>query len=333
MSESYFHLQLTGALADVRLALKDLSKAVLPSPVWRGLKRVTGRDVRPVSDLGELDELIRLADEAYANSEEDGLRCVQSFRFEWKTPLPRDPYSSEYRDAQFAIYRHLSGRDNYSAEHEYSALDVKAGLESPYPYSTRSSKIVGEYLISLGFLLKNLPLRQGARIIEFGPGWGHTTEALVALGFDVTAVELDPGFAELLRLKLAGRSGSRIIEMDMLGFEMEQPADAALFFEAFHHCADHVAMLERLHRVVRPAGWLILAGEPIGEFEMPWGVRLDGQSVYAMRKHGWLELGFETSYFIETLRRFGWVPRRLRSSLAPAADVIIAQSVGPGNTK
>jgi hypothetical protein len=55
-------------------------------------------------------------------------------------------------------------------------------------------------------------------------------------------------------------------------------------------------MLERLRRLVRPGGLLVLAGEPVGDFEMPWGVRLDGQSLYAMRKHGWLELGFETSY-------------------------------------
>jgi SAM-dependent methyltransferase len=325
MNDSYFLSQLAGAVGDVRLALKELSKAMLPSPVWRGLKSVVGREARAVRDLGELDKWIRLADEAYARSEEEGLRCVQSFRFEWNRSLPRDPYSTEYREAQLELYRHLSGRNEYSVEHEYSGVDVNAALESPYPYSTRSPRIAGEYLIALGFLLKSLPLPERARIIDFGAGWGHTTDALLALGFDVTAVEVDPGFAELLRRKLANRRGSRIVEIDMLGLEVEQPVDAALFFEAFHHCADHVSMLEKLRAVVRPAGWLVLAGEPIGDFEMPWGVRLDGQSLYSMRKHGWLELGFETNYLISTLKRFGWLPRRVRSSLAPAADVIIAQ--------
>jgi SAM-dependent methyltransferase len=325
MAESYFLLQLRSAVGDVRLALKEVSKAALPSPVWRGLKRVAGRQARAVRDLDEIDRLIRLADEAYAKSEEDGLRCVQSFRFEWPTPLPRDPYSKEYRDAQLGLYRHLAGRDGYSVEHEYSGIDVNAALESPYPYSTRSTRIAGEYFIALGFLLKNLPLADGARVIEFGAGWGHTTDALSALGFDVTAVEVDPGFAELLRRKLANRRDARVIQSDMLSVELEKPVDAALFFESFHHCSDHLAMFEKLRRLVRPRGWLVLAGEPVGDFEMPWGVRLDGQSLYAMRKHGWLELGFETGYLINTLKRFGWLPWRIRTSLAPAADVIVAR--------
>jgi SAM-dependent methyltransferase len=324
--EHCYRSHVGGAVADVRSAFKELCKAALPSAVWRGLKRVSGRDAKPVSDLRELDDLIRRADEAFARSEEEGLRFLESFRFHWAGALPSDPYSTEYREAQMALYRHVSGRGDYSLRNEYSSIDVDSALESPYPYNSRSPTILGEYLISLGFLLKSLPLPSGARIVEFGAGWGHTTEMLVTLGFDVTAVEVDPGFVELLRRRLAGKGSWRVVETDMLSFEPERPADAALFFEAFHHCADHLALLEKLHRVVRPGGCLILAGEPIGEFEMPWGVRLDGQSVYSMRKHGWLELGFEKAYFFDALRRFGWSPRRLRSNLAPAADVIIAQS-------
>lgn len=327
MIEHGYRSEVGGAVSDVRSAFKELCKAALPSAVWRGLKYVSGRDARPISDLSELDEQIRRANEAFARSEDEGLRYLESFRFQWASPLPRDPYSKEYREAQMALYRHISGRDEYSVTNEYSRIDVESALASRYPYSTRSPRLVGEYLISLGFLLKSLPLEPGARIVEFGAGWGHTSETLVAVGFDVTAVEVDPGFAELLRRRLAGSSGGRVVETDMLSFEPERPADAAVFFEAFHHCADHLALLERLHRVVRPGGWLILAGEPIAEFEMPWGVRLDGQSVYSMRKHGWLELGFEKAYLFDALKRFGWAPRRVRSTLAPAADVLIAQSL------
>jgi hypothetical protein len=44
-----------------------------------------------------------------------------------------------------------------------------------------------------------------------------------------------------------------------------------------------------------------------------------------MRKFGWFELGFDTSYFLRTLLLFGWLPRRYRSDIAPLADVIIAR--------
>jgi hypothetical protein len=39
----------------------------------------------------------------------------------------------------------------------------------------------------------------------------------------------------------------------------------------------------------------------------PWGPRLDGLSVNAMRIHGWCELGFRDDYFVELLTRTGYV--------------------------
>jgi hypothetical protein len=37
------------------------------------------------------------------------------------------------------------------------------------------------------------------------------------------------------------------------------------------------------------------AAEPItDDFGEPWGLRLDGMSAWSIRKHGWLELGFQT---------------------------------------
>src|SRR3954449_8764121 len=39
----------------------------------------------------------------------------------------------------------------------------------------------------------------GSRVLEIGPGLGLLTEAIVAAGAEVTAVELDPGLAAFLR--------------------------------------------------------------------------------------------------------------------------------------
>ena len=73
----------------------------------------------------------------------------------------------------------------------------------------------------------------------------------------------------------------------------DAPFDAAIFYESFHHCADHLAMLERLHGIVGPAGRVLFAAEPVAPMAYPWGPRLDGYSLWSTRTYGWLELGFD----------------------------------------
>ena len=54
------------------------------------------------------------------------------------------------------------------------------------------------------------------------------------------------------RRRCDGPGRVTVAQGDMLEFAAEEPYDAAVFFESFHHCADHVAMLRRLHDIVRP---------------------------------------------------------------------------------
>lgn len=64
----------------------------------------------------------------------------------------------------------------------------------------------------------------------------------------------------------------------------------------------HKTIVEKIiNRNLSPQGRIILAAEPIFNdlnHQLPWGwgVRLDGESFRAMRKWGWLELGFTESY-------------------------------------
>jgi hypothetical protein len=85
------------------------------------------------------------------------------------------------------------------------------------------------------------------------------------------------------------------------------PYDAVVFFECFHHCADHMRLLRALRKAVKPEGCVYFGAEPITDaFPMPWGLRLDGESLWAVRKQGWLELGFTETYFQEALSSAGW---------------------------
>jgi 23S rRNA (adenine-N6)-dimethyltransferase len=63
-------------------------------------------------------------------------------------------------------------------------------------------------------ILRHAPPRE---VLELGAGNGAITRELVAAGFRVTALEIDPRWAGRLRRTFAGQA--EIVEADMLGFE------------------------------------------------------------------------------------------------------------------
>jgi len=68
-------------------------------------------------------------------------------------------------------------------------------------------------------ILSPLP---GEHILEIGPGHGEITERILAIGSEVTALELDPGLVSYLSAKLSDyeRSGQlELINMSFLDFE------------------------------------------------------------------------------------------------------------------
>ncbi len=101
--------------------------------------------------------------------------------------------------------------------------------------------------------------------------------------------------------------------------------DAVVFFECFHHCADHHALIKGLDKIVAPNGKIIFAAEPIlDEFPMPWGLRLDGESLWAIRNFGWCELGFQETYFRQLMEKHGWLLNKHVCSDTPWGTVFIA---------
>jgi hypothetical protein len=63
---------------------------------------------------------------------------------------------------------------------------------------------------------------------------------------------------------------------------------------------------------VKPGGHVYFAAEPItADFPLPWGLRMDGESLWAIRGNGWMELGFNENYFREVLARTGWTAEKL----------------------
>jgi SAM-dependent methyltransferase len=184
--------------------------------------------------------------------------------------------------------------------------------------------VVGDQFVAIGSLLRHMKVPMGGRILEFGPGHGNTTLALAQAGYQMTAVDVEARFCNLIQRR-AARNGVdiEVVNSDFMWAEqVQEPYDAVIFFECFHHCADHLRLLQALQTAIKPGGKIYFAGEPITEeFPVPWGIRLDGESLWAIRKHGWLELGFTETYFRNALAALGWHVTKYPSSETFAANV------------
>jgi SAM-dependent methyltransferase len=264
--------------------------------------------VEVIHGLAALDAKIEECNRAEAISDDRMRQVFGTFRMAPPVGLPPDPFSEAYRQAQLALYRSIAGRD-YAVANEVTAFDIEAAVRRPFPFSTGSGTTAGEHIMAVGFLLRAMALPPGSRILEFGPGWGNTTLMLAKLGHRVTVVDIEPHFCELIRRRAALEGVAvEVVNDDFLWVERaDRQFDAALFFECFHHCADHLRLLRALGGVLTPAGRVFFAGEPItADFPLPWGLRLDGNSLWAIRKNGWLELGFHEDYFERALAATGW---------------------------
>jgi 2-polyprenyl-3-methyl-5-hydroxy-6-metoxy-1,4-benzoquinol methylase len=304
---------------------------VPPSPAAEGgpVHEARPEPQTVVKTLAELDGALAELDALAAISDDELRRGFARFRMEVDLDLPSDPYSDAYRARVFEIYAWLHGKP-YDPSHEASVFDVATAADSPFPYSTQSGQTVGNQLIAIGHIIRTLDLAPGSSVLEFGPGWGNTTVALARMGHHVTAIDVEPRFVELIttRAERVNTKVNAIVGDFALLHQLEEQYDAVLFFECFHHCADHLALLAGLDRIVRPGGRVYFAAEPITDaMPAPWGLRFDGESLWQIRKNGWLELGFRETYFLRTLERYGWKADKVVCDTTPWGVIYVARRV------
>lgn len=283
--------------------------------------------VTVVRTVEEADAMLRHFDEAFATSDDAAREAFRQYQMVLDEDLPDDPFSPEYRQRILDLYEWLHGRP-YAPSNEVTELDIEDALRTPFPYRTGSTATVGQHLMIVGHAIRSLELPPESKVLEFGPGWGNIAEALSRMGHGMTVVDIEPHFLELIRrrVELAGRSITTVQGDFGTVTELDDQFDAVVFFECFHHCLDHVDLLRELQRVVKPGGRIYLAAEPVNDgFPFPWGPRLDGESVWAIRRNGWLELGFQEGYLFEALRRTGWVGRRISFDEMPFASVYVVE--------
>lgn len=310
-------------------ALKDLLKR---SKTLANMVH-TLKKVRVIDNLPELDAFFVEHVKRHPIPDDKALLELSGICYRIREPrLPADPFSPGYRERILEIYREISGKPDYSFDYEAAQFDPETEKFNFFPYNSKSLNMVGTQLISQGLTLRNISLPPGGSIVELGAGQGNTALNLALTGYDVTVVEVNQPSIDLIahRAKTHGRE-IRFACQDMTDFVCTTPHkfDAALFVASFHHCLDHLKLLENIGRIMKKGGSLYFADEPVFHSEnmflpYPWGLRMDGLSLFFIRRDGWLELGFQMNYMRQALEKFGWKMRTVRSTTAGYPNFHIA---------
>jgi 2-polyprenyl-3-methyl-5-hydroxy-6-metoxy-1,4-benzoquinol methylase len=246
-----------------------------------------------------------------------------------------DPLSDEYRDAVGAVHEEIIGKSYSTTFEGLPELNPDWERDWPFPWGTKSPETVARFLIAYGFLIKSAGLPPHARILEVGCGVGSLTCNLARMGYRVDALDPNTLQCEIVRAATSGFPVAPNVMSMTLDQWLESKSgaykyDAVIFFESFHHIANHRDSLRSiLNSHLEIDGKILLGAEPI--FQMsgdtlpyPWGPRLDGESMRAMRRWGWLELGFTEAYLRALFAVLGLTFQRLKCEEAmPLSQIVI----------
>lgn len=213
-------------------------------------------------------------------------------------------YRSFWEDTHFSIL----GETYDAKRHENFDFDLAQMIECPYPYITKEPTIIAQQVRDWANVLEAIDLPRDSRILEMGAGWGNTSLLLAQSGFDVSVLDINPLYLNLITER-CHRLGLKIdtIEGEFQDItKLDQQYDAVLFYESFHHCLEHGELLRSLKTRLTKGGRVYFAGEPIIEnAPYAWGLNPSGEALFQMHTHGWMELIFDRRYFETLLDSFG----------------------------
>ena len=294
--------------------------------------------MKVIRNLAALDKELEAAEALRSRSETAFIERLTSFHLALE-PAEYERYgfnqpsdSVAFLAGQFKLYEQIAQKP-YALANEETLFDLEAALRVQHPYAARDAQMVSDFLISYAHLIRVANLPAGARILEVGSGYGSLTVHLAAMGYDVTCLDI----SQPLLTYVQRRCQQHFVEVkticgDMAEVHIDGPFDAVLFFESFHHASHHRQTLQRLSSLLTPEGMVIFGAEPIVGDDSPfvpydWGIRLDGLSLWSIRRFGWLELGFRESYFRSLLAKRDWQTQRHQMAGIPHSDVWIARQM------
>jgi SAM-dependent methyltransferase len=272
--------------------------------------------------ITDINELIERIDQGLAVRQTDvaaSSRMLDSFYFvppaELVDLLSREePGTTRYYDLQMDwLYQPIAGR-SHDLDLEGSDFPEEGG-GYVFPFNLGPAD-AGYWTMIYGYILSHIKLPKGSRVLEVGFGPGGLTEVLVRAGLAVTAIESRASNCQTLTSRLALFNGSATtIQGDINTVDLGDGFDAIIFFESFHHMSRPAELLLQLRSHLSDTGVFIFAAEPIlpdGQplVPFPWGFRMNGASLSALREVGWVEFGFQESFFRKIAADAGYVVER-----------------------
>jgi 2-polyprenyl-3-methyl-5-hydroxy-6-metoxy-1,4-benzoquinol methylase len=254
-----------------------------------------------------------------------------------------DPFSKEYTAKMRRWLGEITGRYYDPSRDELSpylapeVLPHASDTYTPGIYRYGDGETLGDAFQAFGAIIRALDVHAGNSVLEYGPGDGQIAIALARMGCNVTVVDIEPRYLVLIA-KQARALGTNICTMR--GAFGDAPYgdqfDRILFYEAFHHALDHYDLVATLATQLKLEGTIVLAGEPIlplgshyrPVLPYPWGPRLDGLSLRAMKTYGWCELGYNREYFIDLMMRNGFLVEFRPSNSTDRGSAYLAKRSG-----
>jgi len=257
----------------------------------------------------KLDAFISYVDENYGDIS-NYPKTEFVLEFDTKIDLNIDPFSNTYFEMQFNLYKEISGRQinqELNEQFERDAQSTNSVLtHAVNPLGRNDVTYLATHMRAISAMLEIGNIPPGGAILDVGAGWGLTSELIAFAGGNVTAIDINPEFTQLISQRAARLNlAMKAVTSNFDTFSTSEKFDAVIFYESLHHAIYPLELLRTYSKFLKPGGKILFCGEPINNRWPDWGLRTDAESVYVMRKYGWFESGWSEKYLIDLFRFAG----------------------------
>jgi 2-polyprenyl-3-methyl-5-hydroxy-6-metoxy-1,4-benzoquinol methylase len=282
------------------------------------LRRLIWKAKPTMHSYRQADEFVQLAKKF--KSTLAGAKNFDEIRVLWRqTHIPykydtEDPFSSAYRDEVMGVYSKLT-QEIYTPLNELtSTKQSPEQFEVGFPWVSQNLDVIASEIAKVIQAMRALHSRNSSnrKAIEFGAGWGNLAIPLAKAGYLVSAVDIDQGFLD----RISRQAAKQDLQITCLvgdflevSRSLKERFDSVIFQSSFHHCLDFMELLDVVREnVLTESGSIFFLSEPIAKNQpFPWGLRYDGESLWAIMCNKWLELGFDAAFFCDLMLRKGYL--------------------------
>ncbi|WP_181182634.1 class I SAM-dependent methyltransferase [Mesorhizobium sp. B3-1-9] len=291
-------------------------------PNWRHAKAITP---------GNLDSFIANSDNLGSPGSPDVDEFWRGMRYvpETKVNQKLDPFGEGYVAQQIAVYREIARRDVDQHANELTDFAMADHIGGANPYTHQPPTSVALHIGRVSRAIQYSGLQIGDHVLDMGCGWGTSCELMAFCGLEVSGLDINPRFVELVNAR-AKRIGHKVraVQGSFEDIPGEGLYDAALYYESLHHAIKPWETLSLVHSRLKPGGKLMLAGEPVNDMWKHWGIRTDPLSVYCIRKFGWFESGWSADFISRCVKRCGFEIEHFADESGSIGWIMIARKLG-----